>query len=804
MYSTEIVCKRWKNWRSRKLRELQSLENQRKNQEPLENYDLDNDQFAYIFENIDEVDNSPGDNYIPTKCLEHDFTKPKTGLRSSEIFQLSEQTTKFPEVPLRLSKTEINPKVMRAIIHCQASYKISDRDLEGVIVDIANMVFDQSWVKCDQGTFYELNSDTDSEDDAEPNKRKLDTSEETSMPSESPTKKMKEIVTVKKKRCVKNNINCSFPSRATRRKWLRQGAILNLRHLGRSIATKSQETVITWGFDDTTKAGGNKVFDIKASNITLDGDGMDRHTFTTGFTPNISHSGQDQGTTMKYSLQTLAILIRDEMGDPEFNYNDLIEHIDFFMCDRSSDGNIVLDELGIEDGQRLKCSAHVILSIDEAIDSVLRDIESSIGRDKLIGSNVGGAFQSSSSIITLGLIAFAKALSPSHAALSYSLYMQYKNWRSEKELESKDSFKGFQSNRIGRIAFLASLYLEHKIDLLRFFEEIVDENSNKLVLALSDYLSSEWFSTGCEIFKSIGYLIINPLCDILGIDDFGKTKRDDRNWQCVKDFFEKKIKELKTISSISEDKSNKEKLLASCAAKVVDNIERQLNQMAFFRGEIDIETQLMIKHAPLTNLGCESRMAQFDNRVKFSRGFAPISTLSDKQVVATNKYLLQPNLDDPEVCKSEFTWAKNSKQATLVNKLQQEYFEQVKATQNLALKAKERAKQKKVQRACKLLSHCRQHGGPISLDNIHLLDSLDEEQIILEATYLKATIAKEIKLKKRVKDLDAAKFRMVKLPLEQIKQSILNVINPKNDVSENVDHLLSKFFFCLILYYNKI
>ena len=227
---------------------------------------------------------------------------------------------------------------------------------------------------------------------------------------------------------------------------------------------------------------------------------------------------------------------------------------------------------------------------------------------------------------------------------------------------------------------------------------------------------------------------------------------------------------------------------------MVDNIERQLNQMAFFRGEIDIETQLKMKHAPLTNLGCESRMAQFDNRVKFSRGFAPISTLSDKQVVATNKYLLQPNLDDPEVCKSEFTWAKNSKQATLVNKLQQEYFEQVKATQNLALKAKERAKQKKVQRACKLLSHCRQHGGPISLDNIHLLDSLDEEQIILEATYLKATIAKEIKLKKRVKDLDAAKFRMVKLPLEQIKQSILNVINPKNDVSENVDHLLSNFF----------
>ena len=144
-------------------------------------------------------------------------------------------------------------------------------------------------------------------------------------------------------------------------------------------------------------------------------------------------------------------------------------------------------------------------------------------------------------------------------------------------MENKVSFKGFQSNRIGRIAFLASLFLEHKKDLLRFFEETVDENSNKLVLALSDYMSSEWFSTGCEIYKSIGNLIINPLCDILGIDDFGKVKRDDRNWQSLKEFFEKKILEFKAISNLSEDKSNKDKLLASCAAKVVDNIERQLN-----------------------------------------------------------------------------------------------------------------------------------------------------------------------------------------------------------------------------------
>ena len=215
------------------------------------------------------------------------------------------------------------------------------------------------------------------------------------------------------------------------------------------------------------------------------------------------------------------------------------------MCDRSAEGTIVLDGLGVEENKRLKCSAHIILSIDSALDYVFKEAESSIGRDKLIGTNIGGAFQSTSSIITLGLIALAKALSPSHAALSYSLYMQYKSWRTEKDLEYKDSFKGFKSNRIGRIAFLASLYLEHKSDLCRFFEEIVDENSNRLVIALSDYMRSEWFTTGCKIYKSIGDLIITPLCDILGIDDFGKRKREDRNWQCVKVFFRKSFMNLK-------------------------------------------------------------------------------------------------------------------------------------------------------------------------------------------------------------------------------------------------------------------
>ena len=127
---------------------------------------------------------------------------------------------------------------------------------------------------------------------------------------------------------------------------------------------------------------------------------------------------------------------------------------------------------------------HVTLTIDEAINSVLLDAESVIGRDKLIGGKIGNnSYKSKSSNITLGLIALAKGLSPSHAALIYSLYMRYKNWRKENDLDTT-GFKGFQSNRFGRTPELARIFLLHRDELIRFFEETVEENSNLLVLAL--------------------------------------------------------------------------------------------------------------------------------------------------------------------------------------------------------------------------------------------------------------------------------------------------------------------------------
>ena len=103
--------------------------------------------------------------------------------------------------------------------------------------------------------------------------------------------------------------------------------------------------------------------------------------------------------------------------------------------------------MGIDDQQILKCNGHIVLTVDDAVDHVLKDIEAKVGCDKLAGEGLCfNKFQSKSSIATLDLIAICKCLSPSHAALSYSLYQRYKDWRDDQQLPVSN-FKGFQSNR---------------------------------------------------------------------------------------------------------------------------------------------------------------------------------------------------------------------------------------------------------------------------------------------------------------------------------------------------------------------
>lgn len=264
-------------------------------------------------------------------------------------------------------------------------------------------------------------------------------------------------------------------------------------------------------------------------------------------------------------------------------------------------------------------------------------------------------------------------------------------------------------------------------------------------------------------------MIIKPLCELLGIDKFKSVNRDDRNWIGVKVFFEAKLDQLKDFS-LKKD-STFEKLTSKCALEIVEALERQLSKMAFFRNESSPETIIKMLKAPLTNSGCESRLAQLDVRVDYCGGSAPINTISDKQVVAVNDYF------STEEFKSEntgdlFKWARNSNEAKEVNKLQAE------------------KKQKKIMRAVKLATICQGHGGPITIDNIEKLDILTEPQLVNEVFYLKATVASEIKAKKRHKDEVTGKIKVEVLPMDVLRKSIQSVLRPNSDENDNIDALL--------------
>ena len=157
----------------------------------------------------------------------------------------------------------------------------------------------------------------------------------------------------------------------------------------------------------------------------------------------------------------------------------------------------MLDELGIEESKRLKCNAHILLASDTAIDKVFRDVETVIGSSNLITKGAGHVFNSpKNSVWYLGLLAIiAKLISPSHNKESISLYTEYTNFLKRnpegKKSFLKNKFKGFTSNRFGGLGELSAFFLTHKAEIDQFFEDIVDVNANKLVLAVYSFYTSD-------------------------------------------------------------------------------------------------------------------------------------------------------------------------------------------------------------------------------------------------------------------------------------------------------------------------
>jgi hypothetical protein len=393
----------------------------------------------------------------------------------------------------------------------------------------------------------------------------------------------------------------------------------------------------------------------------------------------------------------------------------------------------MLEELGIADDQTLKCSAHILLCIDHALEHTFKEAEKAIGLEKLI--NCANILKSSSSSLhTSGLIALAKLLSPSHASHTVSLYSEYKDWLSTKTGENGTSFKGFVSNRFGRVLHLSNQYLRHKEYLHEFFDTFVDEHSNKLVLAVHTFLNNAWFCCCSEVLSLIGTLFITPLMELLNIDEHGKGNRCD--WTALKIFFDKKMLELESLEKkFAATSTGKGRLIAACVTEIIESVRRQLGAMSFFvDSDISKDFERKLNLAPVTNLGCESCFAELDNRVKVTGGSASVKSHSQKMIVSTNGLLKDTSFTDLSVDDkmSRWHWARSSTAVKEVKTLEKNFIITVKAMKKLAFNKKEELKILKRKRMLSLLDTCKKHGGPITESNIHKVNKLNQAQCVSE------------------------------------------------------------------------
>ena len=73
---------------------------------------------------------------------------------------------------------------------------------------------------------------------------------------------------------------------------------MNLRHACQSIIISKPDESLTWGVDDTTKAAGHRLCDVKTDNNTFMSQTKEKRTLTTGFKPNASHRSEDSTASL--------------------------------------------------------------------------------------------------------------------------------------------------------------------------------------------------------------------------------------------------------------------------------------------------------------------------------------------------------------------------------------------------------------------------------------------------------------------------------------------------------------------------
>ena len=134
--------------------------------------------------------------------------------------------------------------------------------------------------------------------------------------------------------------------------------------------------MLTLGTDDTVKLAVRTTYGVKTGVVTVinsfDSGKKARKTFSSGFKENVNHKAVDSTETIITFLGQIGACI-------DLTDKDILDMFDFFIVDRASDNDVMLNTLDISEDVRLNCNAHILLCVTATTDKVFEDLESSIG-----------------------------------------------------------------------------------------------------------------------------------------------------------------------------------------------------------------------------------------------------------------------------------------------------------------------------------------------------------------------------------------------------------------------------------------
>ena len=137
-------------------------------------------------------------------------------------------------------------------------------------------------------------------------------------------------------------------------------------------------------------------------------------------------------------------------------------------------------------------------------------------------------------------------------------------------------------------------------------------------------------------------------------------------------FFYMKLPELNLTQQILSRKTDSsDQLYSRILVEVIESLRRQLADVPFLTKDCVSQEDSKLAFAPISNLGCESEIGWLDNRLKFSGGSTSVITLSNKNVITTNKYLMSDEFEGltDEERKGAWKWARNSNESKEVKQL---------------------------------------------------------------------------------------------------------------------------------------